>query len=443
VGREGGRGPQQLRFRTLLEKLAEGANLIPDQRRESSVHYQLADCYRSAWAMFYLQDPSLLEFQRRFQDENQRNNISTVFGVEKIPCDSQLRDVIDSHDYIPLRGVFDEYLYQMQRSKVLEKYRFYDGKYLLTVDGSEYFNSEKVQCKRCLSRKKSSGEVELYHQAVQPAIVHPEFRQVLPLAPEFIRMQDGSNKQDCEINASRRLLERLRADHPQLPLIVVADSLYSNAPTIKQIVEARMSFLLVAKPGDHKSLFDDIEGLRRGKMLERKRRVENRGKSSERRYHYEWTNAVALGVAADSPVVNYMQLTITKADGKRTFTGSWVTDMQITDENVQQLVRGARARWKIENEGFNTLKNQGYHLEHNFGHGAEHLSEAFFTLNLLAFFVHQILSLVDGLYQKARAGFSSRVEFWAAIRATFRMFFFASWDEVLERMNAPPIPHRP
>ena len=73
-----------------------------------------------------------------------------------------------------------------------------------------------------------------------------------------------------------------------------------------------------------------------------------------------------------------------------------------------QLVRAARARWKIENEGFNTLKNQGYHLEHNFGHGDQHLSEAFFTLNLLAFFIHQIFELVDGLYQRVRTFFSSR-----------------------------------
>ncbi len=116
--------------------------------------------------------------------------------------------------------------------------------------------------------------------------------------------------------------------------------------------------------------------------------------------------------------------------------------MEITAENVEHLVRGARARWKIENEGFNTLKNHGYHLEHNFGHGKEYLSEAFFVLNLLAFFVHQIMSLVDGLYQKARAGFSARVEFWSAVRAVFRLFFFASWDQVLERMNAPSIPHR-
>ena len=139
-------------------------------------------------------------------------------------------------------------------------------------------------------------------------------------------------------------------------------------------------------------------------------------------------------------MVNFLALTIVDAHGKKTFRGSWVTDLAVDDENVEHLVRGARARWKIENETFNTLKNHGYHLEHNFGHGSHYLSEAFFVVNLLAFFLHQILQLVDRWYQTARAGFSSRREFWNAIRAMFRLFLFTTWDQVLARMNSPPQP---
>ena len=107
---------------------------------------------------------------------------------------------------------------------------------------------------------------------------------------------------------------------------------------------------------------------------------------------------------------------------------------------MQPIVRAARSRWKIENEGFNTLKNHGYHLEHNFGHGNQNLAEAFFVLNLLAFFAHQIFELVDRLYQQARAGFSARREFCNAIRGAFALLLFESWDQVLARMNSPPLP---
>ena len=117
---------------------------------------------------------------------------------------------------------------------------------------------------------------------------------------------------------------------------------------------------------------------------------------------------------------------------------TWVTDLVPTTDNIVQLVRAARARWKIENEGFNTLKNQGYHLKHNFGHGDRHLSEALFVVNLLAFFMHQIFELVDGLYQRVRTFFSSRRAFWDEVRSAFRLFLFTSWDQVLVRMNSPP-----
>jgi hypothetical protein len=417
-----------------LESLGEGLDLIPDARRAASITYGLQDSYRSGFAMFYLQDPSLLEFQRRFQDQIQSNNLSTVFGVQGIPADTQFRQILDEHEYSPLEGVFSDYFRRLQRSKKLESYQFSPGQYLITLDGSEYFNSESIHCELCLQRIKADEQREYYHQIVQPALVHPDRRQVMPLAPEFIRKQDGSAKQDCEITAGKRAIERIRAQHPQLSMIIVADSLYSSAPMIRHLQAHRFSFLLVAKPGDHKSLFEDVEGLRGGTMLDH---LERRGKGG-RRYVYEWTNNIYLNAHPKSPKLNFVQLTIFNAEDKKTFRTSWVTDIQITSENVEHLVRGARSRWKIENEGFNTLKNHGYHLEHNFGHGERYLSEAFFVLNLLAFFVHQILELVDELYQQVRATFSARVEFWNAIRATFRIFLFTSWDEVLERMNAPP-----
>ena len=102
------------------------------------------------------------------------------------------------------------------------------------------------------------------------------------------------------------------------------------------------------------------------------------------------------------------------------------------------MTRGARARWKIENEGFNTLKNQGYHLEHNFGHGNKNLSMAFFRLNLLAFFMHQIFELTDLRYQECRAKFSARKAFWGQLRFTIRILIFRNWEHLLDVIICPP-----
>ena len=233
VGRGKHKGPKELRFRALLACQAHAVDEIEDMRQAGKVKYPLRDCYRSGFALFYLQDPSVLELQRRLHEQIQANNLSTVFEVEAIPADSQLRDVIDTHEYLPLLDVYRQYFVRMQRSKKLERYQYYKGHYLLTIDGSQYFSSDKIHCDLCLSSPKSDGVMRYYHQILQPAVVHPDFREVIPLAPEFIRRQDGRSKQDCETNAGKRAIQRIRSEHRQLPLIIVCDSLYAAAPFVR------------------------------------------------------------------------------------------------------------------------------------------------------------------------------------------------------------------
>jgi hypothetical protein len=423
-----------LRFRALIDDLRAACGQISDSRQPGKVGYPLADCYLSAFALFFLQDPSLLEFQRRFQEEVQRNNLTSIFDIHTIPSDTQLRDVVDVHDCAALADVYRSWFAKLQRSKKLEAYQTLGGYYLLTLDGSEYFASEHVHCDRCLSRAKSNGHVEHYHQILQPALVRPDRRKVVPLAPEFIRRQDGTDKQDCEINAGLRAIERIRADHRQLPAVVVADALYATERFITTLGERQFSYLLGAKRESHKTLFEEIEGLRRGGYLDRLEVTTPKGQ----RCVYEWVHETRLFATKNAPQVNFIEFQMFDPNGKRTRHFSWVTDLPISTHTVEQLVRAARARWKIENENFNTLKNHGYHLEHNFGHGKNHLSEAFFLLNLLAFFMHQIFAMADELYQRARAGFSARREYWNAIRASLRLLLFDSWDQVLNRIHGPP-----
>jgi hypothetical protein len=440
-GGEGTRGPPGLWFSALLGCLTQHVDQLIDARQATKVKYRLSDCYLSAFAMFYLQDPSLLEFQRRFQDTIQNNNLRTVFGVQSIPVDSQLRQIIDSHDHAPLSATFLPLFQRLREAGVLAAFQFMPQLFLLTLDGSQYFGSSRLQCPRCLLKEHKDGRREYSHQILQATVVHPELRQVIPLAPEFIANEDGTQKQDCEINAAKRLIARIRTDHPQPPFIIVGDGLYSKQPFVALLGQGAqpLHFILVAKPADHKDLFANIEGLRRGKLISRREIVDEKG----RHHVYEWVSEMPLNSSPNSPTVNFLQYWLINKDGKVGYHNSWITDLLLDEHTVQWVTRGGRARWKIENESFNTLKNQGYHLEHNFGHGREFLSEALFLLNLLAFFFHQIFELVDGLYQQARARFSARREFWNAVRNAFRLFLFVDWDQVLHRINSPPLPAFP
>jgi hypothetical protein len=129
-------------------------------------------------------------------------------------------------------------------------------------------------------------------------------KQIIPLAPEFIRNGDGGKKQDCEINPGKCLIRKIKSDHPHLPMIIAGDSLYSKKPFINELVGLDYSFALVAKPEDHKSLYADIEGMRKGNLLDT-----ITIKTKNRIYIYEWSNDVFLNTSSDSPKITFLQLT--------------------------------------------------------------------------------------------------------------------------------------
>jgi len=182
-----------------------------------------------------------------------------LFGIACVPSDTHLREILDPLEPRQLRPLFDDVFRQLQRGKALEPFVFYKGCYLLSLDGTGYFSSASIHCDSCLEKvNKQTGEVTYQHQMLAAVLIHPDRREVIPLAPEPIEKQDGAEKNDCERNAAKRLLRHIRQEHPHLKLIVVEDGLASNAPHIRELQKANMHFLLGAKPGDHSFLFDHV-----------------------------------------------------------------------------------------------------------------------------------------------------------------------------------------
>jgi hypothetical protein len=423
---------KHLGFGSLRKTISKRLLQIEDPRK-GNVDYSLHDCFMSAFAMMFFQDPSLLEFQRRLQDRMNLNNLKTLFHIDSIPKDTQLRDVLDGCQTDPIEKIFSDFFSHLQRGKQLEAYRFYQGMYLMPVDGSEYFSSEKISCPSCLVKESKEGQMRYHHQILQAVIAHPEKKQLIPLAPEPIQNTDGTNKQDCEINAAKRIVKKIRKAHRKLKIIFVGDDLYSKQPFIDELKKAKMSFILVAKPSDHKILNEWFTELKQMGETSSLKYTDIKG----REHLHEWINEIPLNGTKNAHNVNYFQYSLI-VKGKRTYHNSWVSDIPVSKNNVKDLVGGGRCRWKIENEGFNTLKNQGYHIEHNFGHGKKNLSMVFFLLNLVAFFTHQILELSDLLYQRCRSKFSARTEYCNQLRCTFRILLFKSWEQMLWLIIDPP-----
>jgi len=417
---------KHLSFSNLRKTISGRVLQIEDPRREGSVAHSIHDCCLSGFAMMFFQDPSMLAFQRRLQDDGHKNNLQTIFGVGSIPKATQLRDVIDLITSSSFDPIFSDFFSLLQRAKQLEKFQFFKKQYLISTDGTQYFTSENLSCNGCLEKtSRKTGKTIYSHQFLGASIVHPDQRQVIPLAPEPIQNTDGSTKQDCERNAGKRLIQKIRKTHPKLDIIIAGDDLYSNQPFIDELQSNRMSFILVAKSGDHKFLFNHLDSVTH--KIQTLELPDDKG----RQHIYRWINDVPLNGTARAQNVNFFDYTI-KAAGKTNFHSSWVTDIPVNQNNVKTLVVGGRSRWKIENEYFNTLKNLGYNAEHNYSHGMQYASFNFLLFILLAFFVHQILELSDPLYQKCRGKFSSRIEYWNQLRCTIRIHIFASYEHLLE-----------
>jgi len=419
---------KHLSFDPLVRQIRLRAKQLPDPRRPADCDYSMADAVMSAFALFSLKDPSLLAFEKRRYDENIKN----LFRVRNVPSDTQMRAILDPLEPDLLRPMFNDVFRQLQRGKALQPYVFHEGCYLVSMDGTGYFSSKKIHCDCCLQKKNSkTGEITYHHQMLGAAVVHPDHKQVIPLAPEPIIKQDGDNKNDCERNAGMRQLQKIRDEHPNLKLIVVEDGLASNAPHIRLLKRLDMRFLLGVKPDDHEHLFAEVnEAEAAGRVTTL--RWTGVAKQEEVQCEIRFAHDLPLNKSNADLRVNFLQYTEYAADGSIRRRFSWVTDLTITRDNARRLVRGGRARWKIENETFNTLKNQDYHFEHNFGHGEQNLSVVFAMLMMLAFLVDQTQELCCPLFRAVHQKLVSRRSLWDQLRSHFRHCLCESMQQLQE-----------
>lgn len=400
-----------------LTTARSGFDHIPDHRNRTG-KITLSDGLMSVLAMFILKDPSLLAFDERRKAD--ADNLEQIFGIKQAPCDTHMRELLDPVNPELLRPMFSSVFSQLQRGKALEPFAYYQGHYLISIDGTGSFSSKTLKSDSCSIKKHRDGTETYYQQVLGVAIVHPDFQEVIPLCPEMIQKQDGATKNDCERNAARRLLPKIREDHPRLKLIVIEDGLSSNGPHIKDLKEHNMRFILGAKPGDHPLLFHHVE-----KAIEQGTATvfsSNDPEVPEITHTFRFMNGVPLNIASHGLLLNFLGYEEHDARTNKTTHFSWVTDFTITRENAFTLMRGARARWKIENETFNTLKNQGYNLEHNYGLGKEHLSEVFVMLMMLAFLIDQTQQLTSALFRAAWQKVGSKRALWEQQRNLFHCF---------------------
>ena len=435
--------PTILVFSVFLDFLQEEIKKIKDPRSKSNAtKFKIDDAILSAFSMFFMQSQSFLEYQRQLQSRSGKDNVQSIFGVEKIPCDPQIRNILDLIRANSLNVVFERIYQFLQNGKHLQRYERLEKNLLICLDGTEYHSSSKISCECCSTRNHRNGKVTYSHTAILPVIAAPNCAEVISLPPEFVTPQDGHEKQDCETAAAKRWISKHRHLFQGQALTLLGDDLYSRQPMCQHCLDAGMNFIFTCLPSSHSSLYEWLDYLEKNGEVQHLTTKHRKGKSIEI-YSYRFVNQIPLREQEPSLLVNWCELIVRdSADNSEVYRNAFVTNHAIDINNVAEIVEAGRCRWKTENENHNVLKTKGYNLEHNFGHGQKHLSSTLLSLNLLAFLFHTILHLIDSRYQEIRRKRGTRRGFFQDILSLTKYFIFKSWQHLIEFMlgDAPVFP---
>ena len=419
------------RFIKLLGRLAQE---MPDKRAgRHNQMYEMKDAVRGAFAVFFMQSASFLAHQRIVARQRGRSNLESVFKMKGVPSDNHIRDLLDGVSASHLDQGYYWLWQQLVAEAKLTGFQVLNGRLLVGLDGIQFFSSTKIHCEQC-GQRVVEGHTHYHHRALTALVVHPKQHAVLPLPPEFLLPQDGIDKQDSELAAAKRWLFQHAEWLRQQRVVILGDDLFSHQPFCELVLAHGLDFILVCKPSSHETLYAWLAGIERGgKVSEISHRVWN-GRHGET-WRYRYVNDLPLRAGDDGLRVNWCELTCThELTGERLYHNSFVTSLPLSDHLVKEVTHAGRARWKHENEGHNVLTTRGYHIKHNFGHGQEHLATLMFTLNLLAFFLHTFLHLVDTHYRQIRDALGARRTFFEDARSLMRWQIFDDWEALIQFM---------
>jgi hypothetical protein len=422
-------------FSAFLNFLQEGIEKIKDPRGKSNAtKFKISDAILSAFSMFFMQSQSFLEYQRQMQSRSGKDNVQSIFGVERIPSDPQIRNILDLISARSLSVVFERIYQLLQMGNHLKRYERLGGNLLICLDGTEYHSSSKISCECCSTRNHRNGKVTYSHTAILPVIAAPECAEVISLPPEFVTPQDGHEKQDCETAAAKRWISKHRHLFEGQAITLLGDDLYSRQPMCQHCLDAEMNFIFTCLPSSHSSLYECLDYFENNGDVQHLTTKHRKGKSIEI-YSYRFVNQIPLREQEPSLLVNWCELTVRNSvDNSEVYRNAFVTNHALNIDNVAEVVEAGRCRWKTENENHNVLKTKGYNLEHNFGHGKKHLSSTLLSLNVLAFLFHTVLHLIDSSYQEIRRKRGTRRGFFQDIISLSKYFIFDSWEHLIEFM---------
>lgn len=294
--------------------------------------------------------------------------------LEELPHYDTINDVFDDLNIDELRKIQKYIVYTLIRSKMFDKFR-YQAKFQLLIDGTGLVSFNHKHCDHCLVRKHSDGRVSYEHHVLEAKLVFDSF--VLSIDSEFIENPNPDvvniKKQDCEMNAFKRMAARIKKNFPKLKFIITGDALYASAPFIKLCLENNWDYIFRLKSEKLKTVNQDFDGI-----------ISINSGSKHKNY---FVVKDYLYNKCKFNIIRFIQQEKDKTDKIFTF----ITNLDVTDNNIKKLIDIGRRRWKIENNGFNNQKNILFDITHMCSLDYNAMKAHYFFIQ----FAHTIRQLLD------------------------------------------------
>jgi len=351
-------------FPNLIEELGN----VEDPRKENYTDYTSEELLYQ----IILKNACTIETMRQmtewFGDANCASNLGKLIGrkIENIAHYDTINNFLERLEINELNNIKVGMVKRLIRNKSFNQARMRDNQWIVILDGTGLYHFREKHCENCLVKeitdKEGNKKKVYYHNVLEAKIIIAE-NIVISIGTEFIENEsEDVDKQDCEINASKRLLKRIKEEFPKLKICILGDSLYAVESIIDICKDSGWNYLLRCKEGRQKNLIMDYRYvLESGEYGEKKNiLVEEKGTAKYVNHVEEIT-----GKDFTANIFEYEYEQISKRTNKKnTVKFQWITDIELTNRNIEEMVKCGRKRWKIENEGFNTQKNILYKIEH-------------------------------------------------------------------------------
>lgn len=351
-------------FPNLIKELGK----VKDPRKENYTEYTSEELLYPVILKNSCTIESMRQMTEWFDDANCASNLGKLIGrkIENIPHYDTINNFLERLETKEINKVRIEMLKKLIRSKTFYQARMAENQWMVILDGTGLYHFREKHCENCLVKEvtdKEGNKKKVYYHSVLEAKIVMADNIIISLGTEFIENEsENVRKQDCEIKASKRLLKRIKKEFPRLKICILGDSLYAIESIIDICKEYDWNYLLRCKEGRQKNLILDYRYvIENGEYGEKKKILRAEKGTAKYVNHVE----EITGKTFTANIFEYEYEQINKRTNKKnTVKFQWITDIELTNRNIEEMVKCGRKRWKIENEGFNTQKNILYKIEH-------------------------------------------------------------------------------